>query len=50
MDVRAVREQHLDDIGVLLRHRPHERRLFARAARVHVGALGDQLFDHDGTA
>jgi hypothetical protein len=46
MNIGAVREQQLDDLGVFLRHRPHERRLTACASRVHIGALGQQLFDH----
>ncbi len=46
MDIGAMREQQLDDLGVFLRNRPHERCLTARASRVHVGALGQQLFDH----
>ncbi len=50
MDVRAVREQHLDDIGMFLRHRPHERRLAASGARIHVGASRQQLFDDVGIA
>jgi hypothetical protein len=45
MDVGAVREQHFDDVGVFLRHGPHERRLAARRARVRVGAPGKELFD-----
>ena len=42
----APREQRLDDPGVLLRHRPHQRRLVAPAFhRVHVSAFGEQLPD-----
>jgi hypothetical protein len=45
MDVRAVRKEDLDDIGMLLGHRPHERRLAAGGARIHAGAPRQQLFD-----
>ena len=39
MDVGAVSEQHLDHLGMLLRHRPHERRLPTRMLiRFHVCA------------
>ena len=50
MNVRAVREQNLDHIGMFLRRRPHQRRLPPRRVRVHVGALRDQLFDDDGAS
>ena len=48
--VGAVREQHLDDVRMLLRDGPHQRRLAARAARVDVGALREQLLDDVGVA
>src|SRR6267143_745306 len=58
MNIGTVSEQHLHDLGMLLRDRPHERRLAPCTTRVHVGALGDQLLyncsiaraggDHDG--
>ena len=50
MNVGSVRDEHLHDVGMLLRDRPHQRRLAARGARIHVGPFGDQLFDDDGTA
>ena len=39
VDIRAASEQDLHDIGMLLRRCPHEGRLTARAARVHIRAL-----------
>ena len=50
VNIRAVRQQHLDDIRVCLRDRPHQRGLPARAARVHVRVPGDQLPDDIGIA
>ena len=50
LNIRAVRQQHLHHFGMLLRYRPHQRRLAARAVRVHVRALGKQLFDDLGIA
>ena len=46
VEIGMVREQHLDDIGMLLRHRPHERRLAARAMHIRIPALSEQQFDH----
>ena len=43
MHVGAVRKQDFHDIRMLLRDRPHERRLAACGARVHVRSLGDEL-------
>ena len=45
LDVGAGREQHLDHLGMLLRHRPHERRLASRRACVHVGTASEQLLE-----
>ncbi len=45
LHVGAVREQHLHDVGMLLRHRPHQRRLAARRVRIHVRVLVEQLFN-----
>ena len=39
VDVGAMREQHLDDVGMLLRDGPHQRRLAACRVHVHVGAF-----------
>ena len=50
VDVGTVRDEHLDDVGMLLRDGPHQRGLPARRADVDLGALRQQLFDDLGVA
>ena len=45
MDVGSAGEQHLDDLWMFLRDRPHQRRLAARAARVRVAPLASSCRD-----
>jgi hypothetical protein len=44
-DIGTVREQDARDVGMLLRDRPHERRLAANGLRVDVGAFLQQQLD-----
>ena len=50
VEIGVVRQQHLHHFGMLLRYGPHQRRLAARAVRIRIRALREQLFDDVGIA
>ncbi len=50
LHIRAVREEHLDDVRMPLGDGPHECGLASRTMRVHIRALREQLLDDLSTA